>query len=357
MTEKGVYTFSEIISQPAVWEHTLAAFRAQSAGVLRLWQLRRPARVMFTGCGSTYYLAIAAADLFQFLTAVPALARPASEMVLFPELVFAPHADTLLVAISRSGATTETLDAVKLFQSRGSGPVLVISCDGDSPLAAQADASLLASAAQEESVAQTRSFSSMAVLAEALAAALAGQTAETVLAGLPVLCERLLTDYRDLGRELGNSSEIDRFFFLGSGFLYGIACEAMLKMKEMSLSYSEAYHFLEFRHGPMSMVTEQTLIIGLLSEGAQVHEEAVLRQMHQRGAHILALSEGGSGLEASGRVHDVVLHSGLPGWARTILYLPVLHLLAYYRAIANDQNPDHPAHLNAVVSLDSLLSH
>jgi glucosamine--fructose-6-phosphate aminotransferase (isomerizing) len=128
-------------------------------------------------------------------------------------------------------------------------------------------------------------------------------------------------------------------------------------MKEMSLSYSEAYHFLEFRHGPMSMVTEQTLIVGLLSDGVQTYEAAVLWQMHQRGAHILALSEGGSGMEASDRVYDVVLQSGLPVWARTVLYLPVLHLLAYYRAIANNQNPDHPAHLDAVVSLDSLLSH
>ncbi|HVO69695.1 MAG TPA: SIS domain-containing protein, partial [Aggregatilineaceae bacterium] len=342
--------------QPAVWEQTLAAFRAQAPGLVRLWQPRRPARVMFTGCSSTYYLAITAANLFQSLTGVPALARPASELVLFSELVFAPHAYALLVAISRSAATTETVDALKLFRSRSGGPLLVITCAEHSPLAAQVDASLIASAAREESVAQTRSFSSMAVLAEALAATLAGQTAETKLAGLPARCERLLTDYRDLGRVLGNASEIDQFFFLGSGFLHGIACEAMLKMKERSLSYSEAYHFLEFWHGPMSMVTEQTQIVGLLSEGAQTHEQAVLRQMHQRGARILALFENGSGLELSDRVHDVVLQSGLPGWARAVLYLPVLHLLAYYGAIANHQNPDHPAHLDAVVSIDSLLS-
>jgi glucosamine--fructose-6-phosphate aminotransferase (isomerizing) len=104
----------------------------------------------------------------------------------------------------------------------------------------------------------------------------------------------------------------------------------------------------------MSMVNEQSLIVGLLSESVQAHEAAVLRQMHARGAQILALSENGSGLAASDRVHEVMLHSDMPAWARTVLYLPMLHLLAYHRAVFNHQNPDRPVNLEAVVVLDSL---
>jgi glucosamine--fructose-6-phosphate aminotransferase (isomerizing) len=347
------FTFTEINSQPTVWHQTLTAFDA--AELLTLWQAHHPQRVLFTGCGSTYYLSIIAANLFQALTGVPAQARPASELVLFPDIVFAPQESTLLIAISRSGTTTETIDAVKQYKTQIGSPVIVVTCDGNTPLSELADVRLVAWDAQEESVAQTRSFSSMLVLVEALCGALAGQSPTPLLASLPTSCERLLKDYAPLAERLGCSPDIERFFFLGSGFLYGMACEAMLKMKEMTLSYSEAFHCLEFRHGPMSMVNERTLIVGLLSEPVQVHEAAVLRQMHERGAQVLALSEHGSGLPASDRVHEVVLQSGLPAWARTVLYLPVLHLLAYHRALFNHQNPDRPANLTAVVTLDSLL--
>ena len=80
----------------------------------------------------------------------------------------------------------------------------------------------------------------------------------------------------DLPQRLGADLEVERFFFLGSGPFYGLACEAMLKLKEMSLSYAEPYHFLEFRHGPMSMVDARTLVVGLLSDTGLTEEIRVL---------------------------------------------------------------------------------
>jgi glucosamine--fructose-6-phosphate aminotransferase (isomerizing) len=355
MAERGFHTFAEISSQAGIWAYTVAEFQALAPRLGRFLPDLHPSQAIFTGCGSTYYLSLTAAALFQALNGVTAQARPASELVIFPTLVFASGTPALLVAISRSGETTETLDALEVFRRHVGGQVLAITCDGASSLAREADFNLTASHAREESVAQTRSFSSMALLAEALAGHLAGHDVVAALGPLPTICQRLLDEYGDLARRLGEAADINRFFFLGSGYLYGIASEAMLKMKEMSLSYSEAFHTLEFRHGPMSMVDEHTLIVGLLSESALRHETAVLRQMHQGGAQVLAISESGSGLDGSDRVHEVVLRSGVPAWARPVLYLPVLHLLAYYRAIANGQDPDRPAHLDAVVMLDSLL--
>lgn len=356
MAERGSYTFSEIISQPDVWAATLVEFQNLTPALDRFWQQHSIQRVLFTGCGSTYYLSLVAASLFQALTHVPAQARPASEVVLFPDVVRLGDASTLLVTISRSGETTETLDAVEVFRTQAGGPVLAISCDGGSALARKADFALTASSAQEQSVAQTRSFSSMTLLAQALAGHLGGQDVAMVLEPLPTMARRLLDEYQPLAQRLGESATLSRFFFLGTGFLYGMACEAMLKMKEMSLSYSEAFHTLEFRHGPMSMVNEHSLVVGLLSESAQRHEEVVLHQMQQAGAQVLALSESGTEHTGDERWHEVLLHSGIPAWARTVAYLPVLHLLAYYRAMANQQNPDRPARLDAVVVLNSLLS-
>src|SRR5690606_13567687 len=81
-----------------------------------------------------------------------------------------------------------------------------------------------------------------------------------------------------------------RVFYLGSGALYGLACEAMLKMKEMSLTHAEAFHTLEFRHGPKSMVDSETLIVGLL-DGQNEIELAVIEEMRALGATTITLSQ------------------------------------------------------------------
>ncbi len=352
MAERGAHTFSEILSQPSVWSETLRAFHSQSDALHKLWRSRDFSRVIFTGCGSTYYLSLTAASLFQTLTGVPSRAYPASEIALFPDVVFLPSDRTLLVTVSRSGETTETLEAVKVFRQKTGSLVAAITCYGESALAKAADVMLVAEAAQEQSLAQTRSFCSMLIMAEAVAGMLAGKT--DGLETLVPTVEWLLADYHGLAHQLGEDPAIERFFFLGSGFLQGIAQEAMLKMKEMSLSYSEAFHVLEFRHGPMSMVNEQSLVVGLISPEACQQEAAVLRQMRDQGARILAVSEADYGLNLAEWSHFVHLRSGLPVWARPVTYLPVLQLLAYYRAMSRGKNPDQPENLVPVIVLDNL---
>ncbi len=351
MNERGSYTLAEILSQPTIWSDTLEVMRNQSESLSSFWGQGQFQQVIFTGCGSTYYLAQFGAALLRSQARIPAHAYPASELALFPEACFDPEVNTLLVAVSRSGETTETLGAVRLFRARYRGRVLAVTCYSESALAAEADRLIAIDSAREQSVAQTRSFSSMALAAQAIAGVFAGQAHD--LSPLPAVARRLLNDYQNLACELGEDGRIERFFFLGSNVLYGLACEAMLKMKEMSLSYSEAYHMLEFRHGPMSMVNERTLVAGLLSDQAGAQETAVLRDMRARGARILAIGEAPAGDVASlGQV--VALQTGLPLVTRAIAYLPVLQLLAYYRAMFNRQNPDQPANLHAVIVLEPL---
>jgi glucosamine--fructose-6-phosphate aminotransferase (isomerizing) len=182
-------------------------------------------------------------------------------------------------------------------------------------------------------------------------AALAGGQVEYVdkLAVLPSLGERLIQNNQPLAQSLGEDLDLSQVFFLGSGPRYGLANETMLKLKEMSLTTSEAYHFLEFRHGPKSMVDERTLVVGLLSDAAREAEAAVLREMKDLGATVLALAEAGDGLDWAD--HVVCFEADLPELARLPLYLPVLQLLAYYRSVGKGLNPDAPRHLDAVVQL------
>lgn len=100
-----------------------------------------------------------------------------------------------------------------------------------------------------------------------------------------------MRDFEALAREVGENLNYDRFYFLGSGIRYGLACEVNLKMKEMTLTHSEPFHFLEFRHGPMSMVNENAVVVGMVSELNARHEKAVLEEMENLGGRIVALSE------------------------------------------------------------------
>lgn len=343
----GQHTLREIMSQPEAWQEALAAFDAEERR-LHAWLASSAFdAIIVTGCGSTYYLALTAACLLR-QAGLNALACPASELLLHRGSVCPPGQKALLLSISRSGTTSETVRAQAKFKSDIGGPVLTVTCDRGSPLAQNADLAISIDGAQEDSVAQTRSFSSMLVAVQQLAASLGNRDA-ALAPSLPAVCRDILEHYGELARSLAENDSIDKFFFLGSGALYGIACEAMLKMKEMSLSYSEAYHTLEFRHGPMSMAGGDSLVVGLISPGSARHEIQVLHEMAEIGATVLAIGQG-----ATGFANEIRLPADLPAWSRPVLYLPALQLLAYHRAMFSGCDPDNPRQLSAVVSLDDL---
>ena len=114
-------------------------------------------------------------------------------------------------------------------------------------------------------------------------------------------------------------------------------------MKEMTLTHSEPFHFLEFRHGPMSMINQNAVVVGMLSDSNRIHEAKVLSEMEALGATVASFGED----EA-----DVQFGSRIPESVRGVLYLPVLQLMAFYRSVAKGLNPDKPNHLSAIVQLD-----
>jgi glutamine---fructose-6-phosphate transaminase (isomerizing) len=334
-------TYAEIKSQPRAWQNALDAIHGQVDRIKAI--TRAYDRVVFTGCGSTYYLSLAAAALYQSLTGTTARAVPGGELLLNPSTGLDAGSRTLLVAVSRSGTTTETVKAVEKFKQSQRGEVVVIS-NYDADLSAFADLSLIIPDGQEESVAQTRSFASMYVAATAFSALSAGRDdLVEAMSALPKAGLRLMDQYEELAQNRGENLAFDRFYFLGSGILYGLACEVNLKMKEMTLTHSEPFHFLEFRHGPMSMVTESTMIVGLMSDRNREYESAVLSEMQAKGGTILDVAESNA---------RVTFRSGIPEYIRGVLYLPVLQLLACYRSLAKGLNPDRPNALTAVVHLD-----
>ena len=329
------HTEREILSQPDVWAKTLEDVDPHPAAHL----LRQADEVVVIGCGSTHYLAMTAAALLR-AAGVRAWSLPSSELVPTAQPQLVDPGKTVLLAISRSGTTTETTRAVEHFLRHGGHRVIALTCDPSSTLATQADLVMLAPEAQEISVAQTRSFSTMTLIISAVAGAL-GDADLMHLRNLPSAGREVMERCREPMRRLAQSVALESFYFLGSGSLFGIASEGMLKLKEMSLTQSEAYHGLEFRHGPMSMCDASASVISLASPERAALEDAVKSDLIELGAHVTTIGPG----------CDIGLPEHAP-WLRSALYLLPLQLLALERALHKGLDPDQPRHLTAVIHLE-----
>ena len=341
---QGKFTREEILSQPYTWVETLSFLKKD-------WEKKIPIlqgydQVIITGCGSTYYLSIWAARFLQISAGISCISLPGSELWYSGENWMKPYQRTLLIAVSRSGQTTETLHALDLFIRSKKGDALAITCYADSPLAKMAPSAIITAAGMEHSIAQTRSFTNMMWPMILLGTR---RVSDDQIKMIGQTTQKMLAINQAKALEIGNDPALERFFFLGNGPLYGLAQEVMLKMKEMSLSYSEAFHFLEFRHGPMSMVNENSLIVGFTDQHSQDFEIPVFHDMQKLGGRTLGVGKLSGSLAALNFTFS--WDGNLPQYLSYPLYLPLIQLIAFERSISKGLNPDKPKNLTAVVEL------
>jgi len=348
----GERTLANIHSQPEAWS-ALAADWPQHRRALPAFAAAD--RLIFTGCGSAWYAAQALAHTATALLGVPAQAVPSSEIALYPDVACAGSGQTLLIALSRSGQTSETLEAVEAFRRAASGPVWALTAVPDSDLARLADGLLDASAGDEDGIVQTRSISTMLLFGLAALAEAAGQPAQTALDRLPDAARTVLEAAQPLAGQFGGDSTIARFFFLGSGPWRGIASEAMLKIKEMSHAHSESFHTLEFRHGLGANADEQSLLVAFLSDRAAEAERAVLDEF-RAGQGVTSVEVGPNAHTSGARSFALPLPGDLPEWARLPLALPFAQLLGVARSRLNGLNPDEPQNLKSFIALEEPLT-
>ena len=305
--------------------------------------------VIYSGAGSSYYLAMTAASAHRTVTGLPALAVPPSELLLRPTAALgrAAPGERPIVAISRSGSTSEIVNLVEMGAAQGRRTI-GITCRADAPLALRADRALVSPGGDESAIVMTRSFTSMLVLA---LRAIAGSAVELApSADIAAAASRTAADLDRLpGIWPSTASVVERalelaaqpwlrIVVLGGGASLGLAQEGCLKLTEMTQVAANAWEPFEFRHGPISICEPGVLVVGLVGGDGLEEERLVLEEAASLGATVWMLDPETVG-------------GGIDPIARLPLLLPPLQALAIGHALARGLDPDRPRHLSQVVHL------
>ncbi|MBV9625668.1 MAG: SIS domain-containing protein [Acidobacteria bacterium] len=347
----GRHTLAEILSQPRCWADCLKRLGSEERVREIARRFGKAPEWVFIGCGSSYYIALAAAASWTAITGIRARALPASELLLFPDLVFNGAKKLAPVLISRSGETSEVLRAAQLLNEREI-PTVAISCAPNQKLESLATASIVLPEADEQSTVMTRSFTSMLLALQYLAAALAGKNEFLqYLHALPTVAERLLQSLPITVRGFVDDNTCSDYVCLGQGPYYGLACESSLKVMEMSRTYAQSFHTLEFRHGPKAIVSGATLVSFLLSDTNNDAEVEVLEEVKDLGGKTLVVAKQASSRARAAADLITELDCSLPEPSCLAAFTLAGQLMGYYRALHKELDPDRPVNLSRVVLL------
>jgi glutamine---fructose-6-phosphate transaminase (isomerizing) len=356
------YMLKEIHEQPSALRHTLSG-RLDADGAVDLSELNLDLagveRIAIVACGTAYHAGLLGKD------AIERLARLPVEVAVASEYRYAdPIGDerTLVIAISQSGETTDTLAAVEITHTFG-GRVLAVTNTQGSLITREADAVLLTKAGPEIAVASTKAFLAQVAALDLLALELAratGAVTEGELLKLGRDLRRAPEKVEEtLGLLEGSVEEAVGFFdgarcalFLGRGPSYPVALEGALKLKEISYLPAEGYPAGEMKHGPIALVDERCPVVAVLGEG--VIREKTLSNVEEtvaRGANVIAIACEGD--KAAGRMTRVVLPvPEAPVILNPFVCSVPLQLLAYRVAKKRGLDVDKPRNLAKSVTVE-----
>ena len=364
--EKGGYEhfmMKEIHEQPAAVRDTLSP-RIKD-GCIDLSELsldeeaiRKVRRLYIIGCGSAYHVGVAARYVFESLARIPVEVDVASEFR-YRDPVLEP--DSLAVIISQSGETADTLAALRACKEHGVRTIGVVNVVGSS-IAREADATLYTWAGPEIAVATTKAYSTQLAACYLLAVEFArvrGTLAEgqydslvNELQALPDKIEKTLSDKERIQWFASKYASARDVFFIGRGLDYAVALEGSLKFKEISYIHSEAFAAGEMKHGPISLIEKDMLVVGVLTQ-PDLYEKTVsnLVEAKSRGAFLMGLTTYGNYNIEDTAGFTVYVPKTDPHFATSLSVIP-LQLLAYYVSCAKGLDVDKPRNLAKSVTVE-----
>ena len=286
--------------------------------------------VVNTGCGASYYLAQVMACAFN-AQGQTALAVPGAEWARRPECYLVNTEDVLVIGLSRSGTTSETVQAIATSRARG-WRTLAVSCELDSTILQAAEQALYIPTDPQEGIVMSVSACLMLLAGLRMVGVALPQTtpaeAAVAMASLEAGIAPLLH-----GRS--------HFVYLGAGPNYGMATEGCLKLQEMSISYSQSFHPMEYRHGPVSLIDDKSLVVMLYAQETAAEEAILVAELQAKGAVVIGFNGPG----------DMRIDLGLSDDANALACLPVLQMLGEMVALSKGINSEAPRHLSKVVVL------
>ncbi|MCD8155779.1 MAG: glutamine--fructose-6-phosphate transaminase (isomerizing) [Clostridiales bacterium] len=365
--EKGGFQhfmMKEIHEQPKAVADTLHSFLNEEgeidlgrAGLTRE-EMENYSQITIVACGSAYHVGVAAQYVIEDLARIPVRVELASEFR-YRKPLLDPNA--LVIVISQSGETADTLAALR--EARGMGiPVLAIVNVFGSSIAREADKVLYTQAGPEISVATTKAYSSQLVAAYLVALQFALVRGELSREKYIQLIGELETIPEKINRILEDKDRLQWFaakfvnardiFFIGRGLDYGICMEGSLKMKEISYVHSEAYAAGELKHGTISLIEKGTLVIGVLTQ-PELYEKTVsnMVECHSRGAYLMGLTSYGK-YETEDTADFVVYIPRIDSHFTASLAVVPLQLLGYYVSVGRGLDVDKPRNLAKSVTVE-----
>jgi glutamine---fructose-6-phosphate transaminase (isomerizing) len=348
----GEHTLAEILSQPHIWAETEKQLRESGAleCLAGIFSPRSP--WLFVGCGSSYYLSRLIAALWTKHFYIPATGVPASELLFAPEETLRRVGAEQIVLMSRSGETTEVLRAAELLQSHKTVQTLAVTCNPKGPLEKLCTHTFKLDWADEKSTVMTRSFTAILLAFQRLALQFVGDNQlSNALDQLPHRGQAWMDANARKIREFAAKRKFADYVFLGQGVHYWLAQEAGLKITEMSSSYAQVYHSLEFRHGPRSIAGPETLITFFISEAAAQAEAALCGELKELAAATLVIVNRAT--PELKKNSDLLIELALDGpeFARYAVGAIPAHLLGTSVGLSKGLNPDAPKNLTRAVVL------
>jgi glucosamine--fructose-6-phosphate aminotransferase (isomerizing) len=307
--------------------------------------------IVFTGCGSAFNISHAVAPFFQAVTGKSCKAVHASDLMIHRDSCLNRSKNSLVIAYSRSGDTTESAEALNVSKSAGARTLAVV-CFERSRMAGDADEALILEEAVEKSVTTTRSLTSMVLAGNFLSAICSENSSmQDEFRNLPEIVRNRMSYFHETGKMVGENGVIKKYAFLGHGSYYGLAREAQLKIKEMVLLPSDSYVSLDYQHGPMSNVDKHMLVSILAADRGIEHDLSLAKKMNALGGKVLVICDRDSLGFAKHADYLIELGTDMGDGIRNVLYMPVLQFMAYYRSILEGQDPDNPKNLSYYIDL------
>ena len=357
------FMIKEIYEQPAAVRDTLASLITDgriclNAAGLSDEVLRDTASIRIVACGSAWHVGMAAQYILEDITQIPVRVELASEYRYRRVL---PGENELLIVISQSGETADSLAALRRAKEMGVRTLAVVNVVG-STIAREADHVLYTHAGPEIAVATTKAFSAQLAAMYCLSVQ-AGYVRGLIdddkyeyylreLSSIPDKIERILEEKERIQWFAAKYSNARDIFFIGRGLDYAISLEGSLKLKEISYVHSEAYAAGELKHGTISLIEDNMLVIGVLTQN-DLFEKTVsnMTECKARGAYLMALTCYGNYSAEDSANFTVYVPKTDPHFMASLAVVP-LQLFGYYSGVARGLDVDKPRNLAKSVTVE-----